>query len=90
MKVTSRLDKLALWYDYTIVCSDIRSKVISKEYDKEFKMEVAKWGVELTDPKEYTREQLLDQYDGSIRISRWTHTYTEKGDPAMAVVIESE
>lgn len=87
-RVTARLDKLALWYDYTIVCTDIKSKVISEEFDEEFNTTMCKWGLELTNPVEYTREDLLKKYDGKIKISRWAHTFTENGEPAIAVVIE--
>ena len=82
--VTSRLDKLALWYDYTIVCSDIKRTVISRDGD------LCRYGFELTDPIEYTREELLNKYDGKIKISRWAHTYTEDGKEAMAVVINEK
>lgn len=88
MKVTSRLDRLALRYDYTIVCDDIKSTIIEKRYDDEFKTTTCKWGVELTNPVEYTRQELLSKYDGKTRISRWVDTYTENNEPAMAVVIE--
>ena len=88
MNVTSRLDRLALRYDYTIVCDDIKSKVIEKEYDEEFKTTTCKWGVESTNPVEYTRQELLNKYDGNTRISRWVDTYKENGEPAMAIVIE--
>ena len=89
MKVSSKLDKLALWYDYTIVCDDIKNKIIhSEEVDDEFGTEMCQWGLELTNPVEYTREQLLKKYDGNTKIFRWAHTYTEDGKEAMAVVIE--
>lgn len=84
MIVTSRLDKLALWYDYTIVCDDIKRTVISRN------KEMCQWGFRLINPVEYTRKELLEKYDGKTRISRWAHTYTEDGQPAMAVVIENE
>ncbi len=90
MKVSSALEKLSLWYDYTIVCDDIKSKVVEKRYDEEFKTTVCRWGVELTNPIEYTREELLKKYDGKTRIYRWSHTYTESGEPAMAIVIEGK
>ena len=80
--ITSRLDKLALWYDYTIVCDDIKNKTVPVD-DKGR----VKWVLELTNPKEYTKDELLKEYDGSIRISRWAHTFTENGEPAMAIVI---
>lgn len=87
MKVSSKLEKLALWYDYTIVCDDIKSKVVEKKYDEEFKTTTARWGVELTNPIEYTKEELLKKYDGKMKVYRWVHTYTESGEPAMAIVI---
>lgn len=87
VKITARLDHLALRYDYIIVCKDIKSKVVKKEYDEEFGTTVCKWGVELTNPIEYTKDELLKKYDGSMRISRWVDTYTEDGKPAMAVVL---
>lgn len=83
IRVSSRLDKLALWYDYTIVCDNIRSAVVEHYEDGR-----AKWGVELTNPVEYTKEELLNKYEGKTKIYRWVHTYTENGQPAMAVVIE--
>lgn len=86
--VTSRLDKLALWYDYTIVCKDIKSKIISHSEPDEYGREMCQWGLELTNPVEYTRAELLKKYAGKTRISRWAHTYTEDGQEAMAVVIE--
>lgn len=84
MKVTSRLDKLALWYDYTIVCTNLRSSVVNGPDENG----MVQWGVELTNPVEYTRAELLKKYDGKTKISRWAHTYTENGEPAMAIVIE--
>ena len=86
--ITARLDHLALRYDYTIVCKNIRNKVVEKKYDEEFGTTICKWGVELTNPVEYNKDELLKKYDGSMRISRWVDTYTEDGQPAMAVVIE--
>ena len=83
--VTARLDRLALRYDYTIVCDSIKNKPVP--VDDEGRV---KWMVELTNPIEYTMKELLEKYDGSTRISRWIDTYTEKGEPAMAVVIEKE
>lgn len=88
MKVTSRLDKLSLWYDTTIVCDDIKNKVVKKKYDKEFNTTTCQWGVELTNPIEYTRKELLNKYDGKTKISRWVHTYNDSGEPALAIVIE--
>ena len=35
MRVTSKLNKLMLWYDYTIVCDDIKGVYVHKE-DSEF------------------------------------------------------
>lgn len=83
MRVTSRLDKLALWYDYTIVCTDIKNKTIPVDDTGRVKRIV-----ELTNPIEYTREELLKKYDGATRIARWVHTFTESDEPAIAVVIE--
>ena len=89
-RISSSLDKLALWYDYTIVCDDIKSVTVPSKKDLDDDgMERVKWMVELTNPVEYTKEELLKKYDGKARIYRWTHTCTEDGQPAMAVVIES-
>ena len=84
IRISSRLDKLALWYDYTIVCKDIRSAVVEHCDDG-----MVRWGIEMTNPVEYTKEELLKKYDGKTKIYQWAHTYTENGQPAMAVVIES-
>lgn len=88
VRISSTLEKLALWYDYTIVCSNIRSVPVKSEQLDDDGMQRVKWRVELTNPVEYTKEQLLKKYDGKQRVYRWTHTYTEKGEPAMAVVLE--
>ena len=82
MIVTSRLDKLSLWYDTTIVCDGIKRTVIKRDGSR------CTWGFELTNPIEYTRKELLNKYDGKTRISKWVHTYTESGEPALAIVIE--
>lgn len=87
-KVTARLDKLALWYDYTIVCEDIKNIIVHLEEKGWNGAELVQGQLELTNPIEYTREELLKKYNGATKISRWAHTYTEDGQEAMAVVIE--
>jgi hypothetical protein len=90
-RISSVLEKIALWYDYIIVCKDIKSKIIhSEKLDDGFDGEVCEWGLELTNPVEYTKEELLKKYDGKQRVYRWAHTYTEDGQPAMAIVLEEE
>lgn len=86
--VTSALDKLALWYDYTIVCDDIEIIIVPLKEKWDGNYQPVQRRLELTNPVEYTREELLKKYDGNMRISRWEHTYTEDGQPAMAVVIK--
>lgn len=71
--ITAKLGKLALWYDYVIVCDEIK---------------LCENKLELTNPIEYERDTLLKKYDGDMEISRWEHTFTENGEPAIAVVIE--
>jgi len=87
-RVSSRLDRLTLRFDYVIVCDNIKRKVIKKEYDAEFETIVCKWGVELTNPVEYTREEILKKYDGKTKVYRWVYTYTEDGKDAVAIVLE--
>ena len=89
MKITARLDKLALWYDYTTVCDNIEYGT-ETFYDEEYKCEMARRKLLLTNPVDYTREELLKKYDGKMRISRWEHTYTESGEPSMAVIIKEK
>lgn len=90
MRISSRLDKLALWYDYAIVCDNIRRTIISHNEPDEDGREMCQWGFELTNPVEYTREELLKKYDGKTKIYRWAHTFTEANEPAIALVIEKE
>lgn len=75
INITAKLGKLATWYDYTIVCKDIKQ---GKNTGK----------VCLYEPVEYSRENLLKMYDSGMTVIKWAHTFTEAGEPAMAVVLE--
>ena len=85
VKITTRLGRMALRYDYTIVCDDLKSKIV-EHGKKDDGTEYSKWGVELTNPVEYTREQILSKYDSNAILIKWVDTFTETGEPAMAVV----
>lgn len=74
MQITSKLGRLALWYEYTIVCTDI-----GLENGRQ---------LVLDNPVEYTKEELLKKYDANSVVIKWQHTYTEAGEPAMAVVLK--
>ena len=86
IRITSKLNKLALWYDYTIVCDDIKGAVISGPDEDG----LVQRGIEMTNPIEYTRKKLLEKYTGKEVVIKWIDTYTEKGDNAMAVVLEKK
>ena len=86
--VTSALDRLALWSDYIIACDDMKLVTVPLKEKWAGKYQPVQRRIELTNPIEYTREELLKKYDGKTRISRWDYTYTESGEPAVAVVIE--
>lgn len=85
VKITTRLGRMALRYDYTIVCDDLKSAIV-EHGKKDDGTEYSKWGVELTNPVEYTREQILSKYDSNAILIKWVDTFTETGEPAMAVV----
>lgn len=87
MRVTSKLNKLMLWYDYTIVCDDIKGVYVHKE-DSEFG-DMVQRQIEILNPIEYTREELLKKYSGKEVVIKWVHTFTEKGENAIAVVLEN-
>lgn len=82
MRVTSELGKLALWYDYTTVCKDLRIVM-----DKTGVGDTVKRKVELTEPVDYTREELFKKFDPKTTVVKWDHTFTEDGQPTMAVVL---
>lgn len=86
IRITSKLNKLALRYDYTIVCDDIKGAVISGPDENG----LVQRGIEMTNPIEYTRKELLEKYTGKEIVIKWIDTYTEKGDYAMAVVLEKK
>lgn len=89
MKVTSKLKKLALWYDYTIVCDDMKPIIVHVKDDK-FPGDMVQRQIELVRPVEYTKDELFKKYTGNEVVIKWEHTYTEQGEPAMAVVLETE
>lgn len=82
IKITTKLDKMALWYDYTIVCDDMKMATIPVDDKGRVKR-----AIELTNPIEYTRDELLKKYDRNAVVIKWEHTFTEAGEPAMAVVL---
>lgn len=87
MRVTSKLNKLMLWYDYTIVCDDIKGVYVHKA-DDEFG-DMVQRQIEMLNPIEYTREELLKKYSGKEVVIKWEHTFTENGENAIAVVLEN-
>ena len=89
-RVSSRLDRLTLRFDYVIVCADMRSSIVSHEPKDEFGCETCQWGVTLTNPVEYTREEILKKYDGKTKVYRWVYTYTEDGKDAIAIVLDEK
>lgn len=80
---------MALRYDFTIVCDDLKSTIV--EHGKnEDETEYSRWGVELKNPIEYTKEQIFNEFDTNAILIKWIDTYTETGEPAMAVVFKDK
>ena len=77
-KVTSRLGRLALRYDYVIVC---------RKLNKNATREDGSAMVELYDPVEYTSREAVEKYGDDTVVVGWVDTYAENGEPAMAVVL---
>lgn len=84
MKVTSKLGRLALRYDYTIICDDITPTT------KKLGNGRVKRIVELSNPWEYTQKEIFERYNPDTIVSRWVDTFTEDNQPAMAVVLKEE
>lgn len=80
-RVTTKLDRMALRYDYTIVCDDMKQVNEPVEGDRVKRM------IELTNPIEYTKEEVLNKYDHKAVVIKWCDTFTEAGEPAMAIVL---
>lgn len=78
MKVTTKLGRMSIRYDYTTVCDDIKR---CKDNPNK---------VELTNPVDYTKEELASKYDLNATVIKWQDTYTEAGEPTMAVVLEKK
>lgn len=87
IQITSTLGILALYYEYTIVCDDIKG-IMEKIGESDSNNEVVQRQVELVNPKEYTRADLFKEYDRKAIVIKWVDTYTEDGHEAMAVVLE--
>lgn len=86
--ITSRLHRLALWYDYTIICKDFKGAIVASEKNEDG-TERCTWGIKLINPVEYTQKEIFDKYK-DVKVLKWVHTYTESGEPAMAVVLKGE
>lgn len=83
MIITSTLGKMALWHDYTIVCDDLKIVVVPVDNGTRVQRQV-----ELLNPVEYTRDDVLKAFGKNAVVSKWEHTFTEDGKPAMAIVIK--
>lgn len=80
--ITSSLKSLVRGFDYIIVCKELKHIVVPKEEGR------VQHQVELTEPIEYTRQEVLNLYDGNTKCTRWVYTYTEAGEDGIAIVLE--
>ena len=88
INITAKLGRLMLWYDYTIVCDDIKPVIVHCD-DAEFG-EVVQRQIELTNPVEYTQDELKEKFDLDATVIKWEHTFTDDGKEAMAVVLQKD
>lgn len=79
--ITSSLKSLIRGFDNIIICNDLRRITVPVEGDR------IQYQIELTNPIEYTKEQILNLYNPKTVCSKWAYTYTEDGQDAIAIVI---
>lgn len=82
--ITSSLKPLVRGYDYIIVCKDLKRVTVPVEGTR------VQYQVEMTEPIEYTKEELFNKYNGKTKCTKWVYTFTETGEDAIAVVLEPE
>ena len=81
IRITSTIKSISMLSNNFYVCDDIKS-IIKTDNN------ISSRELELTNEKEYTREELLNNYDLKIIIKKWCYTYTDNGENALAIVIE--
>lgn len=88
MRVTSTLKTMMLKYDYTTICKNFKFITVPVE-DNEFGQKVQRQ-IELVEPKDYTRQEIIDNFDLKTKVVKWIDMYTEDGKETMAVVLGGE
>lgn len=80
--ITSSLKSLIRGFDYIIVCKDLRRVTVPVDDIR------VQYQVEMTNPIEYTKQEILDKYNSKTKCTKWVYTYTESGKDAIAIVFE--
>jgi len=87
MKVQCRLSRLLLTCSEDIITKADSIKMIPKFKQCEDGMVEQIYKVELTNPVDYTKDELKKAFNGNKMISRWCHT-TEDGVDKLVIVIK--
>ena len=87
MIIQTRLSRLLLTSSEDIITKADDIKMIPDFKNCEDGMIECKYRVELTNPKDYTKEEFKKMYNGNKMISRWVHTI-EDGIAKLVIVIE--
>lgn len=81
--ITTTIRNLAKSNSNFIICKDLKLVTVPIEGTRVQRQ------VELTNPIEYTRKDVLEKY-GNHKVIKWVNTFTEDGKEAIAIVLEGE
>ena len=42
----------------------------------------------MTNPVDYTRDEIKEKFDLNTKVIKWDYSYTDKGEPTTLVVLE--
>lgn len=88
--ITSTLKKMMLFYDYTTICDDFKYTFVpDPDPDDEWMKDRVKRIIEITNAKDYTKEEIIEKFDLNTKVVKWEHIFLDDGKtPSMLVVLE--
>ena len=88
--ITSTLKKMMLFYDYTTICDDFKFTFVpDPDPDDERLKDRVKRIIEISNPVDYTREEIMEKFDLNTKVVKWEHIFLDDGKtPSMLVVLE--
>lgn len=84
--ITSNLKTMVNQYDHITICKDFKFVYVPIE-DEEWEQRVRRQ-IEMVNAKDYSKQEIIDNYDLDTKVIKWVDTFTEDGEPSMAVVLE--